>query len=145
MAVQPPVVIVETPRQPGCLVTLLWFIFIGWWASLLWTIGAWVFIGLILTMPIGLKMINVLPKVATLREPTREYSATISSTATSIQRTGLEQRPFLLRALYFILIGWWLSFAVLVVAWAASLTLLGIPLAIWLYNRVPAVTTLRRY
>ena len=57
----------------------------------------------------------------------------------------IPQHNFLLRALYFVLIGWWFSAGWLAVAWAASVTLIGIPLAIWMYNRVPAITTLRRY
>jgi uncharacterized membrane protein YccF (DUF307 family) len=62
-----------------------------------------------------------------------------------VRATDIEQRPFLLRALYFLLVGWWLSLLWLTLAWFASITLIGIPLAIWLYNRVPAITTLRRY
>ena len=25
-------------RGPGCLVTLLWFVFVGWWLSAIWII-----------------------------------------------------------------------------------------------------------
>lgn len=132
-------------RQPGCLITLLWFIFIGSWLSLIWIAVAWVLIVLIVTMPIGLAMINMLPKIATLREPSTELRATIEGTVTAMTETSIRQPPFILRAVYFILIGWWLSALWLAVAWAASVTLIGIPLAIWMYNRVPAVTTLRRY
>ena len=64
---------------------------------------------------------------------------------TSVQRTGIRQLPFLLRAIYFVLIGWWFSGLWMGVAWAISVTLVGLPIAIWMFNRVPAVTTLRRY
>jgi hypothetical protein len=53
---------------------------------------------------------------------------------------------FLVRALYFVLVGWWFSALWLLTAWS----LLGItfsvalPLAFWMFNRVGAVTTLRR-
>ncbi len=145
MVVQPPTVVIVDKRQPSCLLTLVWFIFIGSWASLLWSLIAWILIVLIITMPIGLKMINVLPKIATLREPSTELTATVTGAATAIQQTNIEQRPFLLRTIYFLLVGWWLSLLCLTLAWLASITLIGIPLAIWLYNRIPAVTTLRRY
>lgn len=140
----PPVIHVQQ-RQPGCLVTLLWFILVGWWASALWIAVAWVLIVLVVTMPIGLLMINKVPLIATLRQPGAEYVASVDGAVTAVRQTEPRQIPFLPRALYFLLIGWWLSAAWLAVAWGASVTLIGIPLAIWMYNRVPAVTTLRRY
>lgn len=81
----------------GCLVTLLWFIFIGWWLSAIWIAIAWVLVVLIIPMPIGLKMINMLPKIATLREPTEVVQTTFDGINTSVQRTGIRQLPFLLR------------------------------------------------
>lgn len=138
-------VVITEQRQTGCIVTLLWFILIGWWLSAIWSTIAWFLIILIIPMPIGLVMLNYLPKIATLREPTAEYSTTIDGTIVSVQATGIRQRPFLLRAIYFILVGWWFCLLWLSVAWLASITLIGLPFAIWMYNRVPAITTLRRY
>lgn len=138
--------IVEIPRSgPGCLVTVLWFIFIGSWLSLIWNAIAWVLIVLIITMPIGLKMVNMIPRIATLREPSHDYRLVTEGMSSRIVEVDIDQRPFLLRAIYFLLVGWWFSGLWMLVAWAASVTLIGIPLAIWMYNRVPAVTTLRRY
>lgn len=51
----------------------------------------------------------------------------------------------MLRAIWFLLVGWWLSALCLTLAWGASVTLIGLPVAIWLYNRIPAITTLARY
>lgn len=132
-------------RGPGCLVTLLWFIFIGSWLSLIWNGIAWVLIVLVIPMPIGLKMVNMIPRIATLREPTHEFQVVTEGLSSRLVEVDIEQRPFALRAIYFVLVGWWLSGIWLTVAWFASVTLVGIPVAIWMYNRVPAVTTLRRY
>jgi uncharacterized membrane protein YccF (DUF307 family) len=55
------------------------------------------------------------------------------------------QPAFWKRALYFIFVGWWLSGLWIVVAWLLSVTILGLPLAIMMYNRLPAITTLHRY
>lgn len=129
----------------GCLVTLLWFVFVGWWLSAIWIAVAWVLIALVVTMPIGLMMINVLPKIASLREPSREFRTTIQGTITSVETSSLQQYPFLLRAVYFVLVGWWLSGIWMGVGWLASVTIVGLPVAIWMFNRVPAITTLRRY
>ena len=125
--------------------TLLWFVFVGWWLSAIWIAIAWFLIALIVTMPIGLMMINVLPKIASLREPSQEFRTTIEGTITRVEQTNLRQYPFILRAIYFLLIGWWLSGIWMSVGWVASVTIVGLPVAIWMFNRVPAITTLRRY
>ncbi|CAN5602849.1 hypothetical protein BH24CHL1_BH24CHL1_19350 [soil metagenome] len=146
MTSQNPTTTVYTQRGGhGCLVTLLWFIFVGWWLSAIWAAVAWFLVALIVTMPIGLWMINVLPKVVSLREPAQELRTTLDGALTRVEHTNLRQYPFVLRALYFLLVGWWLSGVWMGIGWAASVTFVGLPLAIWMFNRVPAITTLKRY
>ena len=125
--------------------TLLYFVFVGSWLSGLWIAAAWLMVALVITMPIGLIMINKVPMIATLREPSQEYRVEIQGLVTRIQQVAIAQSPFILRALYFVLVGWWFSALWLSIAWLASITLIGLPLAIWMYNRVPAITTLKRY
>ena len=48
-----------------------------------------------------------------------------------------------LRAVWFLLVGWWLTGIVSFVAWIALVTIIGLPLGIWLVNRIPTVLTLR--
>ena len=56
----------------------------------------------------------------------------------------VQQGPGLLvRALWFIFIGWWLTGIVSTIAWLAMITIIGLPLGIWLINRIPTVITLR--
>ena len=50
----------------------------------------------------------------------------------------------LIRALYFVLIGWWFSGLWMAVAYALLVSILGMPIAFWMYNRIGAVTTLFR-
>jgi len=50
---------------------------------------------------------------------------------------------FLARAVWFILIGWWLTAIVIVIAYALALSILGLPFAFYLFNRIPAFLTLR--
>jgi len=52
-------------------------------------------------------------------------------------------RPFLVRAVYFVLIGWWLTWLWINVAWALNATLILLPLGLWMLNRVPQVLTLK--
>lgn len=49
----------------------------------------------------------------------------------------------LVRALWFVLVGWWLTLAVSVLAWLAMITIIGLPLGIYLVNHVPTYLTLR--
>lgn len=49
----------------------------------------------------------------------------------------------LIRALWFIFIGWWLSGWAVVLAILLQLTIIGIPAAVWLVNRIPQITTLK--
>jgi uncharacterized membrane protein YccF (DUF307 family) len=50
---------------------------------------------------------------------------------------------YLVRAVWFILVGWWLTAIVSAIAWFATVTIIGLPLGIWLINRIPTVLTLR--
>ena len=49
----------------------------------------------------------------------------------------------IVRALWFLFIGWWLTGFVSVCAWLAMATLLGLPLGAYLFNRIPTFLTLR--
>jgi uncharacterized membrane protein YccF (DUF307 family) len=131
--------------QPGCLISVIWFIFVGSWLSFIWILIAWALIVLIITMPIGLAMMHRVPLIASLRQPSREFVVATQGTATVIREVSRPQHPFLVRAIYFLAIGWWFSLAWVVVAWLATATIILLPLGIWMMNRIPAVTTLERY
>jgi uncharacterized membrane protein YccF (DUF307 family) len=47
------------------------------------------------------------------------------------------------RVLWFILIGFWLGGVVAALAWVLNITIIGLPLGLWLMNRLPSVMTLR--
>ena len=131
---------------PGCLVRGLYFIFVGSWLGLIWILAAWFFNLTILGLPLGLAMINRIPQVMTLRPVRVQTLVEVQNGAPVVHQTPLKQAPFLLRALYFIVIGFWLSLVWMLLAWIfTGLTLgLGLPLAFWMFDRVPAITTLAR-
>ncbi len=52
-------------------------------------------------------------------------------------------RPLLVRVLYFVLIGWWLTFLWINVAWALNATFVLVPVGLWMLNRVPQALTLK--
>lgn len=49
----------------------------------------------------------------------------------------------LVRAVWFIFVGWWLTGIMSVIAWLAMVTIIGLPLGIYLINRIPTFLTLR--
>jgi len=49
----------------------------------------------------------------------------------------------LVRVLWFLFVGWWLSFWAVLLAILFQLTILGIPVAVWIINRIPQITTLK--
>lgn len=133
-------------KGPGCLIRILYFLCIGLEIGAVWTIIAWILIVTIIGLPAGLWMINRLPQVMTLK-PGRTTLEVEQAGQARVIRTGqARQHPFLLRALYFILIGWWFSLVWLILAWLITgLSLgLGLPLAFWMFDRVPGITTLAR-
>jgi uncharacterized membrane protein YccF (DUF307 family) len=50
---------------------------------------------------------------------------------------------FLVRAVWFLFVGWWLTGIMSVIAWFAMITIIGLPLGIYLINRIPTFITLR--
>jgi uncharacterized membrane protein YccF (DUF307 family) len=50
---------------------------------------------------------------------------------------------FLVRAVWFVLIGWWLTGIMSFLGWIAMITIIGLPVGIYLINRIPTFITLR--
>ena len=48
-----------------------------------------------------------------------------------------------MRTLWFVFIGWWLTGIVNIVAYLIALTVVGLPVAFMIFNRLPTVLTLR--
>lgn len=143
----PRVTVTDGSRGPNFFIRAIWFLLVGWWLSGVVSAAAWL-IGLtIIGLPLTFWIFNRIPTVLTLR-PRRETTTTIVSadgTRVDILHSQVAQPPFLLRALYFICIGWWFSAIWIAIAWVLSVLLITLPLAVMMYNRLPAVTTLHRY
>jgi uncharacterized membrane protein YccF (DUF307 family) len=134
-----PVVLVQS-GGPNIVIRILWFLFVGFWLGGLVSLFAWLLLLTIIGLPLGLYLINRLPTVMTLRPQEQHWHVDAAGNL----RHGETQRPFWLRAVYFLLIGWWMSAAWMAAAYGAVLIVIGLPLAFWMYGRVGAVTTLYR-
>jgi uncharacterized membrane protein YccF (DUF307 family) len=128
-----------TEDGPNMLFRILWFLVVGWWLGGILSGVAWFLNATIIGLPLGLWIINRLPSFITLRPQERNWTIDAGQFSRSTR-----QRPFIVRAIWFLLVGWWLSGVWMAVAYGALLTIIGFPLAFWMYGRVGAVTTLYR-
>jgi len=139
-----PVVVLDQADGPNLLIRALWFLFVGLWLGAICTVLAWLLNLTIIGLPIGLYIINRLPQIMTLKPAASRLRVTVQNGVTLVHRSPPPPRPFALRAVYFLLVGWWASLVWLVIAWAlvAATLGLGLPLAFWMFDRTPRVTTL---
>ena len=128
-----PTIIVR--NQPGCLVQLLYFVFIGWWLGALAISLAYLLFLTILGIPLGVMIINKIPYLMALRQTDPVISYAGSAAA---------QHNFIIRALWFLLIGFWLTALWLSLAYIFACTIIGMPIGFWMFDKAPALLTLRR-
>lgn len=114
------------------IVRALWFFFAGLPLGLAWLIVAWVFNLTLIGLPLGLWMLTMMPQVMTLRQARPQQQKSLGQSATSMA----------VRAVYFVLIGWWLSLLWMLIGWAFAATVIGLPLAFLMFERTGAVLTL---
>ncbi|WP_435196850.1 YccF domain-containing protein [Natronomonas sp. EA1] len=117
------------------LTRALWFLFVGWWLTPVLINVAWLLNVTVIGIPIGIKLVNLVPTALSLAEP-RSLSDPDGAKG---------QRSLLVRAVYFLFVGWWLSFIWANVAAFLAVTIIGLPFAFWLFNRLPYVTSLYRF
>ena len=81
-----------------------------------------------------------------LRDPreVRYRMTQVGQGAWVYEEARAEQYPFLVRALYFVLFGWWVSFLWMALASLVCSTIVGLPLGIWMFDLVPALVSLQR-
>jgi len=135
----------EHKDGPGLLIRALWWLFAGWWLSG-FVIGiAWAALVTIIGIPLGIWLINRLPTVLTLRPRTQTWTLGEDATGRTVVVTGREQVAWPIRGVWFVLVGWWASAIWMAVAWLIQLTIIGIPVALLMFNRTPFVASLYRH
>ncbi len=132
-------------HQHGLFIRALYFLFIGWWAGLIRLNIGYFFVVTIIGLPIGLIMLNRLPLVMTLKPASQSVNINITGNTTNITITnGPQQMNFLLRALYFVFVGWWAGLIWAYIAYAMFVFILTIPIEVMMFNMLPAIITLRK-
>lgn len=143
---------VQQKSGPGFLIRLLYFMFVGWYVGFIWLHIGFLLCALIVTLPLGLAMLNRLPQVMTLklsRASTQVNVSTAMSNGVLMQNVnvsigGTQQQSFLVRAVYYCLVGWWAGYLWAVLAYVCCCFLVTIPLGMVMFEKLPAVLTLRR-
>jgi uncharacterized membrane protein YccF (DUF307 family) len=114
------------------IVRALWFFFVGLTGGLIWLGIAWLLNLTLIGLPLGLWMLSMMPQVMTLKQGRPAPRTSLPTSAASIA----------VRAVYFLLIGWWLSLVWMLLAWVVAATVIGLPLAFLMFERTGAVLTL---
>ena len=117
------------------LTRALWFVFVGWWLTPVVVNVAWALNATIVLLPLGVKLINLVPTALTLAEPR----------SLSNPSAARGQHSLAVRGVYFVFVGWWLSLLWANVAAVLAVTVVGLPVAFWMFNRLPFVTSLYRF
>lgn len=125
------------------LIRLAWFYFIGLWVGAFWLGAAWFFCATIVGIPIGTWMFNKAPRIMTL-QPEETVRAVNVKGKVAYVFEEMPQPPFLMRAVWFLVFGWWVGALWIKLALALSLTFVLAPVSFWMINRAPFVMTLRR-
>lgn len=126
--------------SPSLVVRALWFLFIGWWLTGLVLTAAWLLNLTIVGIPFGIKLINRAPWALTLKSSgSDEDVETVEMGGSSGDSPSL-----VVRGVYFVLIGWWASGLLTAAAYLISLTVVGLPLGVKLFNYLPYVVSLKR-
>ncbi len=90
------------------------------------------------------QMLNLLPYVL-VGDPGRWRGAGRSSQEVFVWHpAGVRQRPWLLRVLYLLFVGWWASLIWVNLAWLMCITIFGLPFGILMLDCLPTVATLLR-
>ena len=137
-------VIVTRRQGPPFLVRVLWYLFIGWWLAGISLALGYLAAITIVGLPLAFWIFNRTGTLLTLRPRPVTVSVSRDGGATAFESGHREQRSLLLRAAYFVLVGWWAALIWMTIAYFLCLTILLLPVGLMMLNRLPEVFTLHR-
>tara|TARA_B100000945_G_C19932052_1_gene390025 strand:+ start:63 stop:515 length:453 start_codon:yes stop_codon:yes gene_type:complete len=141
---QSSVVLINQNKKPHIVIRLLWIVFIGWWLS-----GIFYFVGAILTLliitsPLGMVVLQKMGWAFSLYEESKDITIVNQGGITTVTDSSQETwTAFLIRYIYFILIGWWAGIICWGIASLFGLTIIGLPVTILIMDRLGKVMTLK--
>jgi uncharacterized membrane protein YccF (DUF307 family) len=149
---------VQNGQHHGFIARALYFFFIGWWFGFFWLNLGFALCATVILLPLGLIMLNRLPQVLTLHTPKAATNVNVVnitqpgamggpafSTQTINVNVGVNnQHNFLIRALYFIFVGWWAGYCWAILGYWCCISIILLPVGIMILNSLPTVLTLRK-
>lgn len=135
----------ELKSGPHILVRVVWYLLVGWWLTAILMGIAWFAAIIIVGLPLTFYLVNRIPTALTLR-PRREQFVGVTGQdgVTRYQKLATQQASVLVRAIYFLLVGWWLSALWMIGSYVLMLTVIGIPIGLMMVNRLPFIFSLHR-
>jgi uncharacterized membrane protein YccF (DUF307 family) len=142
---RPTVTFSDTRGGPNILIRIVWFVFVGWWASLVFITLALLVTYTIVGIPIGIWLLNRIPQVTTLKLDKTMFTVRVDAEGnTDIRLSQAQQRVWWQRTLWFVLVGWWLTAFWLYAAWILCLTVIGMAIAFPMFGFTGKILTLKR-
>ncbi len=138
-------VVINEGKSPNIILRFLWFILIGWWVGYLVVAVAFILEAIIIGIPLAIYLFDRLPEIMTLKARRRKLDVYEDNKGRlETRELRPQQHNILLRIVYFLLIGWWLSALWITGSFALAATIIGTPLAFWMVDRVPFIASLAR-
>ena len=132
-------------KSPNIILRFIWFILIGWWFGFLVATLAFIFEATIIGLPLALYLFDRLPSIMTLKARRREvevYEDSKGRLKSKGQR--VKQHNLLLRIVYFIFIGSWFTAVWIIGALVLTISIIGMPVAFLMVDRIPYVGSLAK-
>ena len=130
------------PPPPPLPARVAWCLLAGIWLTPLWLVGTWLCLCTVVGIPLAARMLDLAPTVLTLRPPRDAMVRWHAQEAGLIP--AVPQHDTLVRALYFLFVGWWASLVWMIIAYVVSLTVVGMPAGYRMLELAPAVAHLQR-
>lgn len=128
-------------ESPSIVVRAVWFLLVGWWLTGIVLTVAWFLNVTIVGLPLGIKLINKAPYTLTLKKlGSHDGVESVEFDGSSGTSPNL-----LIRGVYFVLVGWWASGLLMAAAYLVSLTIVGLPIGVKLFNYLPYVVSLKKH
>jgi uncharacterized membrane protein YccF (DUF307 family) len=124
------------------IIRVIWFFVVGLEFTAVWIFFAWLLNASIIGLPLGLWMIDRVPQVLTLKARSGAWVVTTKQGERYYQAE--KQMSWLIRGLYFVVFGWWLSLFWALGAYLFCASIIGLPIGVVMLHSLPAITTLQR-
>lgn len=124
-------------NSPSLIIRAIWFVAVGWWLTGVLLSVAWLLNLTIVGLPVGIKMINMVPKALSLK----------GASDTDVNRVEIggksgDSPSLLIRGVYFVAIGWWLSGLWTALAYVLCVSVIGLPFGVKMFNKLPYIVSL---